>query len=114
MKTTDHPARAGLLQRRAALRVRLATVELDMSRDADPLSPDFAEQAVQRENDQVLESLRLGIRSELDGIDRALARIDAGQYGRCIECGQPIEPQRLMLIPEAIRCAGCASNHVTP
>lgn len=34
----------------------------------------------------------------------ALARLDAGSYGRCIDCGQPIADERLAFRPEAARC----------
>jgi RNA polymerase-binding transcription factor DksA len=35
---------------------------------------------------------------------RALAD---GSYGTCKECGRPIDAQRLLAVPEAIRCVGC-------
>jgi RNA polymerase-binding transcription factor DksA len=112
MAPHPQPHRAQLVDRRAALRVRLAALESDLNRQGEPLSADFAEQAVEREHDEVLESLRLSIQSELDGIDRALARIDAGHYGVCLACGQGIEPQRLKSLPEAIRCARCAATQL--
>ena len=34
----------------------------------------------------------------------ALARIDAGTYGTCVACGQPIPDARLEVRPEAARC----------
>lgn len=37
-------------------------------------------------------------------VQAALARLDAGAYGTCIDCGQPIEPARLEFRPEAARC----------
>lgn len=44
---------------------------------------------------------------ELAAIDAALARIAAGTYGQCVECGADIAPQRLQAAPEAARCIGC-------
>jgi DnaK suppressor protein len=38
-------------------------------------------------------------------IEAALARMDAGQYGICIECGQRIDPRRLELVPWTPLCA---------
>ena len=35
---------------------------------------------------------------------QALARLAAGSYGLCIDCGQPIAPARLEFRPEAARC----------
>src|SRR5919202_635533 len=37
----------------------------------------------------------------LSEIDDALARIDAGTYGTCVNCGKPIAPERLEAIPHA-------------
>lgn len=37
----------------------------------------------------------------------ALARIDAGTYGVCIDCGQKIDEARLEFRPEAARCLSC-------
>lgn len=34
----------------------------------------------------------------------ALARLDDGTYGTCLDCGQPIDPARLDYRPEAARC----------
>jgi RNA polymerase-binding transcription factor DksA len=34
----------------------------------------------------------------------ALARLDAGTYGFCIDCGKPIAEERLSFRPEAARC----------
>jgi DnaK suppressor protein len=42
-------------------------------------------------------------------IDAALARIDAGTYGRCVTCGAEIPEERLELRPFAGRCVTCTS-----
>ena len=34
----------------------------------------------------------------------ALARLDAGTFGTCVRCGQPIAPDRLEALPWAARC----------
>ncbi len=52
-----------------------------------------------------------GARRELADIDAALARIQAGSYGRCLNCGGPLGLQRLRAIPEARYCLAC-SGHV--
>ena len=41
----------------------------------------------------------------------ALGRLDAGTYGTCIDCGQPIEPARLEFRPEAARCLADQQRH---
>ena len=40
-------------------------------------------------------------------IDAALARLDAGTYGRCVSCGADIPEERLELRPFAGRCVSC-------
>lgn len=44
---------------------------------------------------------------ELSAIDAALARIAAGTYGQCVDCGVEIAAQRLRAAPEAARCIAC-------
>ena len=48
-----------------------------------------------------------GVRVHLMDIDAAIARIDAGQYGHCEECGEQIDPDRLEALPRARRCIPC-------
>jgi len=43
----------------------------------------------------------------LDRIDEALSRLDAGQYGLCVDCGDEISERRLQALPFARRCTGC-------
>jgi DnaK suppressor protein len=45
--------------------------------------------------------------TELRLIDAALARIEAGTYGQCIDCGVSIPAARLHAAPEAARCISC-------
>lgn len=45
--------------------------------------------------------------AELDAIDTALARIEAGIYGACTDCGISIPPARLHASPDAPRCITC-------
>ncbi len=43
----------------------------------------------------------------LHEIESALARIDAGEYGLCTDCEEPIDLRRLQAHPAALRCARC-------
>jgi DnaK suppressor protein len=45
--------------------------------------------------------------AELAAIDGALARINAGTYGHCIDCNATIPEARINAAPEAARCIGC-------
>ena len=48
-------------------------------------------------------------RIEIAQIDAALARMEAGQYGYCVECGEQILTKRLQLNPAIAQCLECAS-----
>jgi DnaK suppressor protein len=43
-------------------------------------------------------------------IDRALEKIDDGNYGLCEQCGQPIPDARLQALPYASLCVACKSG----
>lgn len=47
---------------------------------------------------------------ELRRIQQALARIDSGDFGFCIECDEPIGAGRLGADPAATLCIDCASR----
>jgi DnaK suppressor protein len=49
-------------------------------------------------------------RERLAGIDAALRRLEAGQYGVCERCGQPIGSDRLTARPAALTCIRCAAS----
>lgn len=62
---------------------------------------------VDRELDLVLSAQARGAVVE---IDRALAKIEAGNYGVCEQCGQPIPQARLKALPYAALCVACKSG----
>ena len=46
---------------------------------------------------------------EMQKIAAALGRIDANEFGDCLDCGEPIAYRRLELDPAATLCIECAS-----
>ena len=48
---------------------------------------------------------------EVRDIESALARMDAGTYGRCVGCGEPIDFDRLTACPTGTRCVRCQAVH---
>jgi DnaK suppressor protein len=62
---------------------------------------------VDRELDLVLSAQA---RAAITEIDRALAKIDAGTYGVCEQCGEDIPQARLRALPYAALCVGCKSG----
>ena len=100
--------RARLLARRAELLGRSEAVTADLRHEREPLVADFADQATQRENEEVLQGIEQSTRGVLRQINVALERVERGEYFRCSRCGNDIEPERLQAIPEADQCACCA------
>jgi DnaK suppressor protein len=47
---------------------------------------------------------------ELNQVNDALARLDAGEYGNCKSCGNPIGEARLEAMPFATLCIDCAED----
>jgi RNA polymerase-binding transcription factor len=56
----------------------------------------------------VLERLDKSGREEIQMIEAALARMDAGTYGICVSCGGTISSQRLAALPYTTACITCA------
>ncbi len=54
------------------------------------------------------EALAADLQESLTEVDDALARIEAGSYGRCERCGNEISAARLEAMPMARRCVDCA------
>ena len=44
---------------------------------------------------------------QLELVDAALGRLDAGTFGTCVRCGKPIAPARLEALPWAAHCIDC-------
>jgi DnaK suppressor protein len=62
---------------------------------------------VDRERDLALSAQAL---SAIEEIDHALAKIEAGTYGLCERCHNPIPRQRLKALPQARLCVPCKSG----
>lgn len=75
-----------------------------------PHNADFAEQAQERQNDEVLQALLAEAEAGLRQVGLARQRLAAGRYGLCLRCGEPIEPARLQAWPAAECCLACAER----
>ncbi|BDZ50972.1 DnaK suppressor protein [Frondihabitans sucicola] len=56
-----------------------------------------------------LEAIRSSTLARAADATAALARLDAGTYGVCADCGRPIPSARLEARPMAALCLDCAS-----
>ena len=45
--------------------------------------------------------------AQQERVREALARVDAGSYGKCVDCGRELPDERLEARPEADRCVEC-------
>ena len=97
-----------LKERKVELEARQERVARHTRHRDEPLPQDFAEQAVELENGETLVALDQELTAELRKIDRALARIGAGDYLYCENCGKAIGEERLKALPTSILCIDCA------
>lgn len=70
-----------------------------------------ADVAADLERRELVLTLSLLDRRDLEAVDSALARLDAGTYGRCADCGEPIPRERLEVRPHAARDVECERRH---
>lgn len=67
----------------------------------------FADTAIEHEDDEVLEAQAMSGQNEIIAINAALARIEDGSFGICINCNASISKQRLDIVPTAVKCRHC-------
>ncbi|MFH0916742.1 MAG: TraR/DksA C4-type zinc finger protein [bacterium] len=102
-----------LLEERKRLEGEIANLDADLSESLEdsseesPYDQHMAETAgvtLDREIDLTLEE---NARASISQIDRALAKLENGDYGRCDKCGKPIGDDRLRAAPFATLCIDC-------
>lgn len=94
-----------LTARAAALDARMRAIESDLD---TPASKDWEDRAIEREDDEMLESMGAHDQIEYAQVQAALARIEAGNFGECQKCGTEISAERLELLPQTPFCKTCA------
>ncbi len=94
--------RTDLEHEREDLRCRideLASEDSDLSFDEN-----FADSGQVQAEQNEQQSISASLREQLDGVERALARLEDGSYGTCEVCGQSINDARLEAIPATSTC----------
>lgn len=99
-----------LLDLREEYNRKIGAIDADVHHKNEPVEKDFAEQATQRENDDVLNALNEDAKHVVSQINSALHRIESGDYGICTECGAEISEGRLDIVPYAALCIKCAEK----
>ncbi|MDC0662071.1 TraR/DksA family transcriptional regulator [Marinobacter sp. SS21] len=93
---------------KADLLARLKRYQAHQHREDGAIPRDFAEQAIETQNDEVVDGLEAESRAELAQVNHALERIEAGEGDDCERCGKPIDPRRLQILPYTTFCVSCA------
>ena len=79
----------------------------------EPRDDDWTENAVEAENDEVLDEIENLAIGEIQKIKIALSKIEDGTYGTCRICDKSIAAKRLEALPYATRCIDCAKTAQT-
>ena len=77
----------------------LATEDSDLSFDEN-----FADSGQVAAEQNEAQSLSASLQEQLDDVQRAITRIDEGDYGLCEVCGKQIQEERLKAVPAATLC----------
>jgi DnaK suppressor protein len=107
---------AALADQRAVLEEERATLFQRLSElgfgDSGSLTFDqnFADSSQVTAERAEVEALATSLQESLGEVEDALRKMDAGTYGTCEGCGQPIAPARLEAKPTARLCIECASR----
>lgn len=89
-------------------RRRAEAIRRDLSSEH---SADAEEQAIERENDDVLHALLAEAEDGLRQVEAAQQRVTAGTYGECTQCGVEVAEARLQALPAAALCVVCAAKN---
>ena len=73
----------------------------------DEGTQDLADKASSAYTKEFLYSLSNTDREVLQKVDEALARLDTGGFGQCLECGAETNRKRLEAVPYASHCLSC-------
>lgn len=121
MKQHAHP-HAGIAALAARLRIRHGQLRQEIIEALrESRREDYAELAgrVHDRQDEAVADLLTDVRlagmardqDELRDVEAALARLHAGSYGICTDCGAAVDPARLEAFPTAKRCFACQRAH---
>ena len=106
--------RKTLLARRRELFEQVARVEDDLRWLDTNIEIEIEEEGQEENIARLLARLDDRGKEEIEAIDRALARIEQGKYGRCVVCGGEIPAARLKAMPMAETCVTCAASREGP
>lgn len=96
-----------LFNRKTQLEKELAAIPLvtEMGNESEGMTYDT--EADEAEEMTTNYALRKSLQEELDGVKRALTKIESGTYGKCEQCGGEIDKDVLSALPESKLCKTC-------
>jgi DnaK suppressor protein len=105
-----------LEEHRGRLRKELTDLGFDPDSQefAGDLDRGFADSAHSTAERARLIALARELRENLKDVEHALSKVEAGTYGTCERCGNPIAPERLEAIPWARLCIDCKQKSGAP
>jgi DnaK suppressor protein len=99
------------------LREREQTVLAQLRANADSARPPSLDEEIGRltrmdalQQQQMALHARRRLETQLSQVRGALARVDAGTFGKCALCGHDVSAARLALVPETPFCVGCQTR----
>lgn len=93
-----------LTQQRDEILREINHLRAALSAEVDPTEDEADPEIVEREKTLALLQT---LERKVEEIEDALRAAEQGTYGICEVCGQPIDPARLAIIPEATMCVTC-------
>lgn len=100
-----------LLEKQRELREQVATLEDEAREGIGVEVEDPIDTVVSTEAKAGAFELSARQRRTLSEIEDALGRINGGTYGRCVDCGKPIETARLEAVPWTRYCLEDQEKH---
>jgi DnaK suppressor protein len=102
---TNDEILSSLLEKKEQLDNRVTAIAADLKKGR---SQDYSEQAIETENDDVLDEIDHEAKQELSFVNEALQRLTNNTYGYCDVCEIKINPKRLAALPYSKTCIECA------
>ena len=96
-----------LLDKKNSLSSELAKTKNAEEETTEESTQDIADKAVSSYTREFLYSLNDAERNTIQQINAALARIDDGTFGFCLNCGNAMAEKRLTAIPWSRHCVDC-------
>jgi len=95
----------------------IAEMEEKIAKQAESVKPISPENAIGRvsrmdaiNNKGVADAAMRQAKRKLASLKVALTKIDSPNFGNCTRCERPIQPARLMYMPESSQCVRCAAR----